>query len=200
MIGRITAAVIAALALGTGVAIAATQLTSSSGTAVCVNDTNGLMRASTACREGEHALTIGGGGNVSATQHGTFTVPWGQTGTGKVLPLTGVTVSGRCELVPPEVGDIALARILIEAASGKTMDAFAEVGGEQNPGARTSILTRPISSGGTAPPFGDLAARNSTLDAIVTSNSATATMTLGGYVDTSSRTCTYLWQAVEAPN
>jgi len=199
MVARITVAVIAALALGAGVAVAATHLASSTATTVCVNDTNGLMRAASACRDGEHALTIGGGGNVAATQHGTFTVPWGQSGIGKVLELTGVTVSGRCEVVPPEVGDIALARILIEAASGKTMDAFTETGPDQNPVGRTSILTRPISNGGTGP-FGDLPARNSTLDAIVTSNGATATMTLGGYVDTSSRTCRYLWQAVEAPN
>jgi hypothetical protein len=199
MAGRITVVVIGALALGAGAAVAATHLASSSGTAVCVNDTNGLMRAASTCRDGEHALTIGGGGNAEATQHGTFTVPWGQTGTGKVLPLTGVTVSGRCELIPPEAGDIALARILIEAASGTTMDVFTETGPEQNPVGRTSILTRPISSGGTGP-FGDLAARNSTLDAIVTSNGATATMTLGGYVNTSSSTCTYLWQAVEVAN
>src|SRR5437867_12711038 len=100
MVVRITVAVITALALGAGVAVAASQLASSAGTAVCVNDTNGLMRASSACREGEHALTIGGGGNVAATQHGTFAVPWGQNGTGKSLPLTGVTVSGHCEAPP----------------------------------------------------------------------------------------------------
>ena len=199
MVARITVAVIAALALGAGVAVAATHLASSTATAVCVNDTNGLMRAASTCRDGEHALTIGGGGNVAAMQHGTFTVPWGQSGTGKVLALTGVTVSGRCEVVPPEVGDIALARILIEAASGTTMDAFAETGPPQNPIGRTSMLTRPISSGGTGP-FGDIAASNSALNAIVTSKGATATMTLGGYVDTSSRTCRYLWEAVEVPN
>ncbi len=198
MVIRITVAVITALALGAGVAVAASHLASSAGTAVCVNDTNGLMRAASTCREGEHALTIGGGGNVTATQHGTFTVPWGESGTGKVLPLSGVTVSGRCEVIAP-LTDIALARVLIEAASGTTMDAFTEAGGEQNPVGRTSILTRPISNGGTGP-FGDLAARNSTLDAIVTSNGATATMTLGGYVDTSSRTCVYLWEAVEVSN
>lgn len=192
-------AFVAALALGAGVALAATQQASSSGTAVCVNDTNGLIRVAPACREGEHGLTIGGGGNAEVTQHGTFTVPWGQSGTGKVLPLTGVTVSGRCELTPPEAGDIGLARILLEAASGKTMAAFTDAGGEQNPVGRASILTRPISSGGTGP-FGDLPARNGTLDAILTSNDATATITIGGYVDTSLRTCLYLWQATEIPN
>ena len=61
------------------------------------------------------------------------------------------------------------------------------------------MLTRPISSGGTGP-FGDIAASNSALNAIVTSKGATATMTLGGYVDTSSRTCRYLGEAVEVPN
>jgi len=200
MVARIIVVVIGALALGAGAAVAATHLASSTSTAVCVNDTNGLMRAASTCRDGEHALTIGGGGNVEATQHGTLTVPWGQSGTGKVLPLTGVTVSGRCELIPPEFGDIALARILIEAASGTTMDAFTQDGGQQNPVGRTSILTRPISSGGTGAFGEDRPANNSTLDAIVTSNGATATMALGGYVDTSSRTCTYLWQAVEVPN
>jgi hypothetical protein len=198
MVARISFAVIAALALGAGVAVAATQLASSSETAVCVNDTNGLMRAASECREGEHALTIGGGGNVTATQHGTFTVPWGQTGTGKALPLTGVTVSGRCE-TPAELENVALAQVLIEAATGTTMDVFTEPAGDQNPVGRTAVLTRPISSGGTAP-FGELVARNGTLNAIVTSNGATATMTLGGYVDTNSRTCIYLWQAVEVPN
>jgi hypothetical protein len=200
MVAKITLAVIASLAFGGGVAVAATQLASSSATTVCVNDTNGLMRAASECREGEHAITIGGGGNVEATQNGTFTVPWGETGTGKVLPLTGVTVSGRCELVPPEVGAIALARILIEAASGTTMDAFVEDGGQPNPPGQTSILTRPISNGGTFASGGDLVAANGALEAIVTSNGATASFTLGGYVDTSSRTCIYLWQAVEAPN
>ena len=35
------------------------------------------------------------------TQNGTFSVPWGETGGATVLPLTGVTVSGRCEIFTP---------------------------------------------------------------------------------------------------
>jgi hypothetical protein len=45
------------LALGAGVALAATQ--TSAVTSACVNDTNGLMRAADACREGEHRVPIG---------------------------------------------------------------------------------------------------------------------------------------------
>jgi hypothetical protein len=40
----------------------------------------------------------------------------------------------------------------------------------------------------------------STQYAGLTANAATSTLTVGGYVDPDSRTCTYLWQAVEAPN
>jgi hypothetical protein len=36
--------------------------------------------------------------------------------------------------------------------------------------------------------------------AVLTANAATATMTFGGYVDPDSKTCSFLWQAVEAPN
>ena len=74
---KLSAAVIVVLVLGAGAAFAATKLQSSSVTSVCVNDTNGLMRASSTCREGEHAATVGGGGNVQVTQNGTFTVAKG---------------------------------------------------------------------------------------------------------------------------
>jgi hypothetical protein len=198
---KVTAAVIVVLTLGAGVAFAATQMTSSGGTNVCVNDTNGLMRVGSTCREGEHALTIGGGSDVRATQQGTFTVSWGETSAAKVLPLTGVSISGRCQLSSPDIG---LARVLIEAASGQTMDVFAN--GPDNPVSQTSVLTAPLSSGGTLPvppgfpPNPPIPGRPGTATAIVTSGGATATLTLGGHVDVTARTCTYLWQAVETPN
>ena len=191
----IAAVAVAALAIGTGVAFATTQTTASGGTNVCVNNTNGLVRVADSCRDGEHLLTIGGGaGATQVTQNGTFTVPFGQTGSGKALSLTGVTLSGRCDTIPPEFGGGGLPRVLIDAASGKTMDVFAN----STPGAgtaKTSVLLPP--AGGTNPggglPVG-------TQYAILTSNNATATITVGGTADTASQTCTFLWQAVEAPN
>lgn len=193
MIARVTISVVVVLALGAGVAFAASHRGSSAGTNVCVNATNGLMRVAPTCREGEYPLTIGGGSDVQVTQNGTFSVPWGETGTGKALPLTGVTVSGRCQLAPPEFGEIALARVVIEAANGKTMDAF--VSGGTNPVGQSSVLTFPLSSHG-----GGFPAQSGTQNAMVTSNGASAAITLGGYVDAGSRTCTYLWEAVETPN
>ena len=60
-------------------------------------------------------MTIGGGSNVVVTQNGTFTVAVGETGAAKTLPLTGVTVAGKCELVtaPPAPSEGGLARILL---------------------------------------------------------------------------------------
>jgi hypothetical protein len=194
MIARVATSVIVVLALSAGAAFAASRLASSdAGTEVCVNSTNGLMRVASTCREGESPLTIGGGGDVRVTQNGTFSVPWGETGGGKALPLTGVSVSGRCEVAPPEFGEITLARFLIEAASGQTMDVFTS--GSTNPVGRSSLLTPPLSSVG-----GGFPAQSGTRDAIVTSNGATAVLNLGGYVDVGARTCTYLSQAVETPN
>jgi hypothetical protein len=103
-VAAVVAVAVAVLALGLGVSFAATQATASGGTDVCVNNTNGLVRVANLCRDGEHPLTIGGGGATQVTQNGTFTVPWSETGTGKVLPLTGVTISGRCDMIPPEFG------------------------------------------------------------------------------------------------
>ena len=60
---KLFAAVIVVLVLGAGAAFAAAKLDSSSVTSVCVNDTNGLLRAASTCREGEHAATVGGGGS-----------------------------------------------------------------------------------------------------------------------------------------
>jgi hypothetical protein len=192
----IAAAVAAVLALGAGVAYAATQTTASGGTNVCVNNTNGLVRVADACRDGEHALTIGGGGgNGQVTQNGTFSVPWDGTGAGKVLPLTGVTVSGKCEVFPgPFGGEGVNARALVEAPAGKTMDFFP---GDFNasPEGVSSRLLPP--AGFLVPGMGTNA---STQYAILTANAATATLTIGGFVDVASRTCRYLWQAVEAPN
>lgn len=188
MIARIIALVVAGLALSAGVAYAATQLASSDGTHVCVNNTNGLMRVATTCRAGESPLTIGGGGDVQVTQNGTFTVPLGATGTGKTLPLTGVAIAGRCALVTPPPGfgtPFGLARALIEAEDGKTMDAFSlqagTIGGQ-------SLVIAPFANTTIA----GLAFGSTSL--IVTSNGATATITVGGFVDLDAG-CTFLWQA-----
>ena len=192
----ILAVVAVVLALSAGVAYAATQ-GASGATNVCVNNTNGLMRAAETCRDGEHPLTIGGGGTTQVTQNGTFNVPWGETGGGKVLPLTGVTVSGRCEVfsLPFGNGEGANARALVEAASGTTMDFFP---GDFNasPKGVTSRLLPPSAS--FAPGMG--VSYQLTPPLILTSNRATATLTIGGYVDADSRTCMFLWQAIEAPN
>jgi hypothetical protein len=187
----IVAAAVAVLALGVGVSFAATQTTASGGTDVCVNNTNGLVRVANLCRDGEHPLTIGGG-TTNVTQNGTFRVPWGETGAGKVLPLTGVTISGRCDTIPPEFGGGALPRLLIEAANGKTMDVFADVAASGT--GRTSVLLPP--AGGSNPSGVSAGTRY----AILTSNGATATITVGGTADVDARTCIFLWQAVEAPN
>jgi hypothetical protein len=196
---RVLAAVmVAVLALGAGVAYADTQSTASGATNVCVNDTNGLMRVDTTCRDAEHALTIGGGGSGQVTQSGTFTVPADETGAGKVLPLTGVTVSGRCLTSPSPFpgfpgGMAALFRV--EAATGTTMDIFG-MGGQQSPVDRSSAEFS--TQGGVGP--GMTTGNTGTGTAIVTSNDATATITVGGYADRDAGTCTYLWQATEAPN
>lgn len=183
---------VAVLALGAGVAFAATQATASGGTDVCVNNANGLVRVADRCRDGEHPLTIGGGGATQVTQNGTFSMSWGETGSGKVLPLTGVTISGRCETTPPQFGEGASPRLLIEAANGTTMDVFSDfVGGGA---AKTSVLLPP--AGGFSPSGVSAGTRY----AILTSNGATATITVGGTTDTAAKTCIFLWQAVEAHN
>jgi hypothetical protein len=189
----VIAVAVAVLALGAGVAFAATQATGPGGTNVCVNNTNGLVRVSDVCRDGEHSLTIGGGGLTQVTQNGTFSVPWGQTGTGKVLPLTGVTISGRCDTIPPEFGEGGLPRALIEAANGSTMDVFADSTTPAGTGKTTALLPP---AGGSNPGGVFVGTRT----AILTSNGATATITVGGTADVAARTCIFLWQAVEAPN
>jgi hypothetical protein len=129
------------------------------------------------------------------TQNGSFTVPWGSTAGSKVLPLTGVTVSGTCEVFEgPFGGEGANARALVQAPTGKTMDFFP---GEFNvsPKGVTSRLMAP--AGSVVPGMGTSSVNQY---AILTANNATATITVGGYVEADSRTCTFLWQAVEAPN
>ena len=194
MFARATLAIIIVLGLGTGGAFAASHLAASGGTAVCVNDTNGLMRASATCRDGEHALTIGGGGNVQATQKGTFTVAEGETSAGKVLPLTGASVSARCDAVPapfPGVPDGIVGRLVVQAASGTTMDIPAQYGGN----AQSSTMF-----GGFGVPGGMPSGGGGTATMILTSNGATATITVGGFGDPASKTCTIHWQAVESTN
>jgi hypothetical protein len=181
------------LVLGAGVAFAATRSTSSAGLSVCVNQTNGLMRAASECREGENSLTIGGGGgNATATQNGVFSVPLNTTAGGKTLPLTGLTLSGRCESIPPEAGGGSSGRLLLESASGTTMDAFSSSGVRTIGG--TTLLLPP--AGFLTPNFGG----SSVLDAIAISSGATATITVSGYIDQASGSCRFLWQAVEVAN
>jgi hypothetical protein len=194
-VGRniVLAVVAVALALGAGVAYAATQTTASGGTTACVNDTNGLVRVTDACREGEHPLTIGGGGNATATQNGVFSVAADTTGGSKSLPLTGLILSGRCVTIPPESGGGMLARPLLEAASGQTIDVFSLTGIGSVVDGHSALLV-PV---GFESPFGT---KKSSETAVVTSNGATATITFGGYVDHAAGDCKFLWQAVETPN
>jgi hypothetical protein len=155
-----------------------------------------LMSHCNSALETEVAWNKNGGSATEVTQNGTFTVPWGETGSGRTLPLTGVTVSGRCELTTgPQGGEVGLARVLFEAATGETMDAFVTNGFGINPQGQSSVLGTPIASGG-----GGFPVQSGTQTAIVTSNGATASITLGGFVDSGSRTCSYVWQAVETPN
>jgi hypothetical protein len=194
MFARAILAIIIVLVLGTGGAFAASHLAASGGTAVCVNDTNGLIRASSTCRDGEHALTIGGGGNVQATQNGTFTLAAGETSAGRALPLTGASVSARCQVVPapfPGVSDGIVGSLVIQAASGTTMDIPSQYGGN----AQSSTTF-----GGFGAPPGSPTGGGGTATLILTSSGATATITAGGFGDPASKTCTFLWQAVESPN
>ena len=188
------AAVVFMIALGVGAAFAASQ--SSSLTSACVNDASGLLRAADACREGEHRVSIGGGGSVTVTQNGSFTVAPGETGGAKTLPLTGVTLSGRCETLAVPFGDgqAVNARILVEAPAGKTMEFFPP-----------DFNATPTTSSKLLPPVASLVpgmgmSTQLQPDAILTASGATASLTIGGSVDVSSKACTFLWQAVEAAN
>jgi len=192
MVRKIIASIVVLFALSAGVAYATTQLTASSVTQVCVSKATGLVRVAATCRPDEQVMTIGGGGNVQAT-NGTATVPWGETGGSSALPLTGVTLSGRCDLAPPEYGVIANARLLIEAASGQTMDVVGN--GQSTPLTRSSILLPP--AGSYSEFYG---AQAGMAKALVRTNGGTATITVGGYGDPDAQTCSFFWQAVEARN
>ena len=197
MVKTIIASVVVVLSLGAGVAYAATQMTSSEETQVCVNQTNGLMRASTACRDGEYAMTIGGGSELRVTQRGSFTVTGDATSTPVTLPLTGVQVSGKFEVqtLPSPYPVAGLARIVLSAPSAGTMDAFTTPGNVGTIGG-TSLTTYPfVAYSGSGTYYG-------AGSAVVTANGATATITYGAQVNmtTTPQTGTFLWQATEAPN
>lgn len=193
MTRRIAAFAVVALALGSGVAYAATQLSSSDGTEVCVNNVNGLVRVASSCRDGEYPLTIGDGGSSVAVRNGTFAnVPWGTTSPGVTLPLTGVTVAGKCDVVNYGY-DVGLARLLI---TGTSMAAFTHnVAGSAWTIGGTSLQTDPATTSSETGVTGNLGT-----DTIVAANGATATITFGAQVSGPTRTCTYYWQAIEAPN
>jgi len=198
MLTKLLVSGVAVLVLGVGAAYATTQIGSSNGTEVCVNQANGLIRVSSTCREGEYPLIVGGGGSVQVTQRGTLTVTAGSTSAAATLPLTGVSVTGRCEV---DASDQVLPKILISALGG--MDAFASasqstfattatIGG-------TSLLVGPLALGSDgAPPY----ALAGTASVIVTANGSTATLEFGAQatLSTTPKTCKFLWQAVEAPN
>jgi hypothetical protein len=197
MIKKIIASVVVVLALGAGVAYAATQFAASNGTEVCVNNTNGLVRVSSSCRDGEHAMTIGGGSNAVVTSSGTFTVTAGGASTPKTLPLTGVTISGSCGLLPAsppnQPVDVVQARLILAASIG-TMDAFV-MGGNTLATMGGTSLTTSGPSAGLGVGFGGGSA-------VVTANAATATLVFGEQANptTTPKTCVFLWQATEAPN
>lgn len=197
MIKWVIASVVAVLALGAGAAYAAAQLASETVTQVCVNDVNGMMRAASVCRDGEHAATIGGGGGtVQATQEGAVTVAFNATSAGKTLPLTGVKVVGMCELQtppPPNPPEITLGRLLVTTTG--SMTAFTQNFPVAGTIAGKSLLTAPATTtSGTGINYGIGPTT------IVTSNGATATIMFGAQVNAVDRTCTFLWQAVETPN
>jgi hypothetical protein len=196
MFRKLFASVVVVLVLGAGVAYAATQMTSSDGTGVCVNQVNGLVRVASTCREGEYPLTIGGGGGGGVVvSSGTFKdVPWSATSAGVSLPLTGVTVAGKCEVQNYGGTDVGLGRLLVTSGTG--MAAFSRtattsgwtIGG-------TSILTDPATTASGTGVNGNLGA-----DVLAAANGAKATITFGAQVNGPARTCTYYWQAVENPD
>ena len=121
----------------------------------------------------------------------------GETGAAKALPLTGATVLGRCEAVPspfPGLPDGIVGLAVVQAASGTTMDIFG-AGGGGSPVGRSSATIGGFGAGPGMP-----TGSSGTANAILTSNGATATVTVGGYGDPASKTCTFLWEAVETPN
>ena len=190
MVGRVLASVAAVLVLGVGAAYATAQVGSSAGTQVCVNETNGIMRATPMCREGEYSLAIGGGSDVTVTQNGTFTVNPGQSAS-ESLPLTGITVTGTCVLEALPTGDSVLwSRARFDAASGTTMDIpSGRVIGVQSWTPAQGIGGAGLTSSG-----------GSNLTVVTTSNQATATINIGATASWADQSCIFLWQATEAPN
>jgi hypothetical protein len=197
MFKTITASVVAVLVLGAGVAYAATQLASADGTQVCVNRTNGLMRASSACRVGEYALTIGGGSDAKVTSSGSQNVAFGATSTPVTLPLTGMTVTAVCDRqnpppVPPYSPDAAVARMAFSAPSG--MDAVSSPGSNVGTIGGTSLthtFQGVLSVGQVNVGYGST---------IASASGATATITYGVRLSEPDKTCKFFWQAIEAPN
>ncbi len=197
MIKKIIASVVVVLSVGVGAAYAATQLSSSDGTQVCVNQGSGLMRVASTCRTGEYPLTIAGGSNMAVTQNGTVTVDVGGSAS-KRLPLTGITVTGLCEFLPaapPYSYDQVIAHIRLDAASGETMDILpAKVI------AGSSWLDPQLLAGaGVIPGYGETSGGNFRTY-VVTSRGATATITVSAIASWTPQRCSFLWQAIEAPN
>jgi hypothetical protein len=197
MIRKIIASVVVVLSLGVGVAYAATELTAADDTQVCVNEGSGLMRVASTCRTGEYALTIGGASDVVVTQNGTVTVDVGENA-GKTLPLTGITITGRCEFLPaapPYLYDQVIAHIRLDAASGETMDILPAkvIGGSSWEDGQV------LAAAGVTPGYGEWSGGNFRTY-VVSSRGATATITVSAIASWTPQTCSFLWQATEAPN
>lgn len=118
-------------------------------------------------------------------------VTLGTTGTGQRLPLTGVTVAGRCRstMPPPGFPSDQVAQVVVEAASGRTMDALSMFSGTFG---GQSLVTQPLADTNIAQ------RRFGTTSLIVSSSGATATITIGASIDLDTGACTFLGQAVEA--
>lgn len=156
------------------------------------------MRASSSCRIGEDAMTIGGGSNVVVTQNGTALTNVGENAS-KTLPLTGITVTGQCVFMPATppypTNDQVVARTRFDAASGETMDILPAkvIGG-------TSWVDMNLLAGaGVIPGYGETSGGNFRTY-VATSRGATATITVSAIASWSPQTCMFLWQAMEAPN
>jgi hypothetical protein len=120
-------------------------------------------------------------------------VALGTTGAGQLLPLTGVTVAGRCRSTTPPPGfpSDELAQAVLEAASGRSMDALSAQSGTL---AGQSLVTQPFADTNIDQ------RRFGTTNVIVSSGGATATITIGASIDLDTGACTFIGQAVEAPN
>jgi hypothetical protein len=124
-------------------------------------------------------------------------VALGTTGAGQLLPLTGVTVAGRCRSttpppIPPPGGFTSneLAEAVVEAGSGSTMDAVSMFSGTFG---GQSLVTQPFADTNIDQ------RRFGTTNVIVSSGGATATITIGASIELDTGACTFIGQAVEAP-